>query len=262
LELTLEKTTASVKSTVNNAIYDTYGDRWYTAFDDPVALLRAESKTKTPWILNQIKKYFPLTSSTHVLDVGCGGGFLSNALAASGLRVSGIDLSEESLAVAQQHDSTKTVTYQKADAFHLPFPNETFQVVTAMDFLEHIEDPERAVQEFSRVLKPGGIFIFHTFNRNPIAHLIIIKFVEWFVKNTPKDMHIIRLFIKPTELKQFCEKAQMQVHEMVGIKPVFTSIPFKNIVSGIVPESLRFEIVKNLWLSYMGIAIKTQTVDN
>ncbi|MBC7742593.1 MAG: 3-demethylubiquinone-9 3-O-methyltransferase [Bdellovibrionaceae bacterium] len=251
----MEKTTESVK--VNNDIYDAYGDRWYTAFDDPVALLRAESKTKTPWILDQIQKNkCTLSVKTHVLDVGCGGGFLSNALAEAGLRVTGVDLSEESLHVAHKHDLTQTVTYQKADAYHLPFPDQTFEVVTAMDFLEHVEDPAEVIKEFSRVLKPGGLFIFHTFNRNPIAHLVVIKLVEWLVKNTPKHMHIIRLFIKPKELQRFCLEARLLVKDMVGIQPVFSSIPLKSIFSGVVPESLRFKLVKSLLLSYMGSAIK------
>jgi 2-polyprenyl-6-hydroxyphenyl methylase/3-demethylubiquinone-9 3-methyltransferase len=241
---------------INNDIYDTYGDRWYTSYDDPVALLRAESKTKTPWIIQKIKEHNFYQSQTKVLDVGCGAGFLSNALAKEKLQVTGIDLSLESLKVAAKYDETKTVTYQTADAYHLPFPDQSFEVITAMDFLEHVDRPLDVIKEFSRVLKPKGLFIFHTFNRNPLAHLVIIKLVEWFVKNTPKDMHVIKLFIKPQELSLFCEQAGLSVEEMTGIKPVFSSIPLANYLSGIVPTSLRFELTKSLLLSYMGLAYK------
>lgn len=241
---------------VNNDIYDTYGDRWYTADDDPVALLRAESKTKTPWILAKIKEHGYLNSESRVLDVGCGAGFLSNDLAKNGLHVTGVDLSEKSLAVAHKFDETKTVHYQTADAYKLPFPDQSFDVLTAMDFLEHVEHPEQVILEFSRVLRPNGIFIFHTFNRNPLAHLVIIKFVEWIVKNTPKNMHVIHLFIKPAELSSYCQNAGMNNLEMVGIKPVFSTIPLKSIFSGIVPKSLRFELTRSLLLSYMGISKK------
>jgi 2-polyprenyl-6-hydroxyphenyl methylase/3-demethylubiquinone-9 3-methyltransferase len=211
---------------VNNDLYNTLGDRWYTADDDPVALLRAESKTKTPWILEKIKKYGLQSKESKVLDVGCGAGFLSNELAKNFFQVTGVDLSEESLAVARAYDETKSVQYLSADAYHLPFPDHYFDVVTAMDFLEHVEQPAEVIKEFSRVLKPSGLFIFHTFNRNPLAYIIIIKFVEWFVKNTPKNMHVLHLFIKPEELSQYCQNAKMQTKTFIGIKPVFSSIPF------------------------------------
>lgn len=241
---------------VNNEFYNLYGDRWYTADDDPIALLRAESKTKTPWILQKIKEQSLLSKKTKVLDVGCGAGFLSNELALAGLQVTGVDLSEESLKVAHNYDTTKSVHYLTADAYKLPFSDHSFEVITAMDFLEHVDKPDEVIKEFSRVLKPNGIFIFHTFNRNPIAYLVIIKFVEWFVKNTPKDMHVLNLFIKPKELKQYCLAAQLTTLAMVGIKPLFSTIPLKNYFTGIVPKSLKFELTKNLLLSYMGIAKK------
>src|SRR5690606_14398436 len=105
-------------------------------------------------------------------------------------------------------------------AYHLPFSNESFDVITAMDFLEHVESPDQVIMEFSRVLKPGGMFFFHTFNRNPISWLVVIKLLEWFVKNTPKNMHVINLFIKPRELEEYCLKARIKVFEMKGIAPV------------------------------------------
>jgi 2-polyprenyl-6-hydroxyphenyl methylase/3-demethylubiquinone-9 3-methyltransferase len=241
---------------VNNDIYNTYGDRWYEAFDDPVALLRAESKTKTPWIIERIKQHGLLNENTTVLDVGCGAGFLSNQLGLLKLKVTGVDLSEDSLKVAARHDSTKCVHYQTADAYKLPFADHSFDVLTAMDFLEHVEDPAKVIQEFSRVLKPNGLFIFHTFNRNILAYFVIIKLVEWLVKNTPKHLHVIELFIKPKELALYCAQAGMDSKEMIGIKPVFSTVPLKNLFSGIVPESLKFEFTQSLLLSYMGYAIK------
>ena len=241
---------------VNNEIYNTYGDRWYTAQDDPVALLRAESKTKSPWILEKLKKHDLMNSKTQVLDVGCGAGFLSNELALHQLNVTGVDLSEDSIKVAQRYDSTGKVKYLAADAYNLPFPDQSFDVLTAMDFLEHVDQPAKVIQEFSRVLRPGGLFIFHTFNRNFLAYLVIIKLVEWLVKNTPKNMHVLELFIKPSELSDYCKQAQLQPQEMIGIKPQFSTIPLKNVWTGIVPLGLKFELTRSLLLSYMGYAIK------
>src|ERR1700722_573270 len=88
----LERSMDPSRSRVNNGIYDTLDERWYDAQDDPVALLRAESATRTPWIESEIEKRFP-RRATRVLDVGCGGGFLSNALATSGRAVTGVDSS-------------------------------------------------------------------------------------------------------------------------------------------------------------------------
>jgi 2-polyprenyl-6-hydroxyphenyl methylase / 3-demethylubiquinone-9 3-methyltransferase len=245
---------------VNNDIYETYGERWYTADDDPIALLRAESKTKSAWILNKIKTHFELSKNTKVLDVGCGAGFLSNELAKHNLDVTGVDLSPESIKVAGLYDQTKSVRYLAADAYHLPFADQSFDVLTAMDFLEHVEDPAGVIKEFSRVLKPGGIFVYHTFNRNFLSYIVIIKLVEWLVKNTPKHMHVLRLFIKPAELKTYCAHAGLVEQDVIGIKPVFSSVPFKNLFTGIVPKSLKFELTSNLLLSYIGYAQKKRSL--
>lgn len=236
---------------IDNSIYDSYGDQWYTAVDDPVALLRAENKVKSPWIIARIKE------PSVILDVGCGAGFLSNELALAGHTVTGVDLSGPSLAVAARYDSTKTVTYKVANAFELPFADASFDVLCAMDFLEHVENPDKVIKEFARVLKPGGKFFYHTFNRNFISWFVIIKLVEWLIPKTPKNMHVLRLFIKPKELKSYCQLAQMQTKELVGIRPVFSSIPISKIFSGTVPPSMRFELTSSLLTSFIGVAVKT-----
>lgn len=240
---------------VDNSIYETYGDRWYTAHDDPIALLRAETNAKFPWILERLKRRWGTRSLT-ILDVGCGGGFLSNRLALQGHRVTGLDMSPESLRVAQRHDMTSNVKYVEGDAYQLPFADASFDAVTAMDFLEHVERPADVVRECARVLKPGGLFFYHTFNRNLISWLIVIKLVEWVVKNTPKDMHILRLFIKPSELAKFCADAGLQVKAVTGLRPEFSSITFESLRTGVVPEDLRFKTTPSTLLSYLGVAEK------
>lgn len=239
---------------IDNSIYDQYGERWYEAFDDPIALLRAQNKLEFPWIVERIEK--AKFETVRVLDVGCGAGFLSNDLGQRTYEVTAVDQSLESIKVAQKHDTSLRVNYMVADAYHLPFRDESFEVVTAMDFLEHIERPAEIIREFSRVLKPKGLFFFHTFNRNPLSHLVVIKMVEWLVKNTPKNMHVIELFIKPEELKKYCVDAGLGVKELVGIRPRYSTIPLKNLFSGIVPEGMEFCFTKNLRISYLGMAVK------
>lgn len=241
---------------INNSFYDSYGVRWYTAFDDPIALLRAENKVKFPWIIQHLNTH--LSTEASVLDVGCGGGFLSNDLARAGLRVTGVDLSKESLKVAEAFDETHSVKYEVADAFHLPYPDGSFDAVTAMDFLEHVEDPGLVIKEFSRVLKPGGLFFFHTFNRSPLTWLVVIKLVEWFVKNTPKNMHVLHLFIKPQELERYCLDSGMKVLAMTGLRPVISFIDLRMLFTKIVPERMCFKLTGSKMISYLGVAMKHQ----
>lgn len=240
---------------IDNSVYETLGERWYEAWDDPVALLRTEGRIKHAWIGEKIRAHFG-EEKVSILDVGCGGGFLTNEMATRGYPVTGVDNSPDSLRVAGNYDRTKTAQYIEADALHLPFPDHSFEVVTCMDFLEHVLAPKSYIAEMGRVLKPGGIFFFHTFNRNVVSWLLVIKCVEWLVKNTPKNMHVIEMFIKPSELREFCAEAEMRTVEMTGIKPVFSSVPLRSLFTGVVPREMRFELTPSLLLSYLGYALK------
>jgi 2-polyprenyl-6-hydroxyphenyl methylase/3-demethylubiquinone-9 3-methyltransferase len=194
-------------------------------------------------------------AEARVLDVGCGGGFLANALAREGHLVTGIDASAESLAVAARHDATGNVRYDLGDALALAYDTASFDVVCAMDFLEHVEDPARVVEEASRVLRPGGLFFFHTFNRNALAWLVVIKGVEWFVKNTPSDMHVLRLFVKPAELRAMCHRSGLEVCEFHGSAPaVFSRAFWTMLATRSVPPDLRFEFTRSPLIAYTGFA--------
>jgi 2-polyprenyl-6-hydroxyphenyl methylase/3-demethylubiquinone-9 3-methyltransferase len=238
---------------INNDYYHELGKKWYTAEDDPVALLRAESKTRNPWIIAILNAHF---KKPKILDVGCGGGFLSNALGSVGFDVTGIDISKESLEAAKSFDSSKSVSYIYGDAYKLPFPDSSFEAVTCMDFLEHVDKPEQVLKEISRVLKPNGLFFFHTFNRNPLAWLIVIKGVEWFVKNTPENLHVINMFIKPSELKSWLKELNFEVKEMQGLRPVLNKSFFKMLKTGIVDKDFSFKWTGSTLMSYTGCARK------
>lgn len=243
-------------SPINNDIYESLGDRWYTAHDDPVALLRKESATKIAWITAKLRA-LGLTHRMKMLDVGCGAGFLTNHFANENFAVCGLDISEDSLRVARNHDATKSVTYVAGDAYRLPYDDASFDVVTSMDFLEHVDRPAVVVKEISRVLKPGGLFFFHTFNRNWLSYIVIIKLVEWFVKNTPKHMHVLQLFITPAELEKMCEANFLETKEFVGLRPRLKTITLKSLFTGVVPEGFAFKITRSLKLSYLGYAVKS-----
>lgn len=239
---------------INNAFYDELHDLWYTASNHPVALLRAENSVRNPWIAKTVEEKF--RSPVEILDIGCGAGLLTNALALNGHSVTGIDLSEQSLKIAQKRDTTQKVAYLPANAYNLPFQEKMFDVVCAMDILEHVESPEKLIAEASRVLKPNGLFFFHTFNRNFLSYLLIIKGVDWFVSNAPKNMHIYPLFIKPKELTILCERNALIVQKMHGFRPCFNTALFRMIFTRKVPHDFAFCFSKNLSTGYSGVAQK------
>lgn len=241
---------------INNSYYDDLAQRWYAADDDPIALLRVETKEKLVWAL-------PILNADKVktvLDVGCGGGFVSNFLAKNGFEVSGLDFSEPSLQVARKMDETKSVNYVQGDAYKLPFEDGKFDAVIAFDFLEHVSMPEEIVHEMARVLKPGGRLLFHTFNRNYLSWLVAIKGVQWFVKNTPKNLHKLKLFIRPKELEFYCEKAGLRVNGWTGIRPKINSAFFKLLTTRRVPKNFEFVMTSSKLISYCGHARKESSL--
>lgn len=236
---------------INNDFYEELSEQWYTAWDHPIALLRAENALRIPWIISQIGK------KRIVLDIGCGAGMLTNALAKAGHKVFGVDLSQESLRVAKERDETKTVSYQVANGYSLPYPAASFDVVCAMDVLEHVEEPQLLIAEASRVLAPGGLFFFHTFNRNWLSYLLVIKGVDWFVKNAPKNMHVYPLFIKPHELKDMLREQNLAVKTMQGFRPKIGSRPFFRLLfKRQISPDFSFCFSKSLKTGYCGYAEK------
>lgn len=244
---------------VDNAWYADLGARWYTADDDPIALLRAEARHRNPWIAEQISLH--VGHGVRVLDLGCGAGLLSNYLARRGHAVTGIDTTAENLAVARDHDPTGRVDYRCGDALALPFPDGSFDVVCAMDLIEHVEDPDRLVAEASRVLAPGGLFFFHTFDRNWLSNLIVIKGVRWFVANTPRDLHVLRLFVKPGELCAMLREHELDPIDLRGSRPRFRWPLWRMLWTRRVGSDFAFTWTGSTKLGYTGYARRLPLAD-
>ncbi|MBC7977120.1 MAG: 3-demethylubiquinone-9 3-O-methyltransferase [Myxococcales bacterium] len=238
---------------VNNTWYADLGARWYTAEDTPIALLRAESRHRNPWIAAEIDRAFG-GASCRVLDLGCGAGFLSNYLAMRGHDVTGIDTTPENLTVARANDASRSARYELGDACALPYAAGSFDVVCAMDLLEHVEDPGQLIAEASRVLAPGGMFVFHTFNRTWQAQLIVIKGVAWFVKNAPDDMHVLRLFLMPDEVQVMCGAHGFEPAVIRGSRPRFGWPLWRMLLTGRVGDDFAFTHTRSTKLGYTGIA--------
>jgi 2-polyprenyl-6-hydroxyphenyl methylase/3-demethylubiquinone-9 3-methyltransferase len=238
---------------IDNAWYGALGPRWYEADDTPIALLRAEARQRNPWIAETIARELGPRPCA-ILDLGCGAGFLANHLAELGHRVTGLDPVEGNLDVARGRDRAGQVVYQLGDARALPYPDRTFDVVCAMDLLEHVEDPDRVIAEVARVLAPSGLFFFHTFNRTWQARWVVIKGVEWFVKNAPKDLHLFRMFLTPDEVTAMCGTHGLAIGALHGSRPRFGWPLWRMLWTGRVGDDFAFTFTPSTRLGYTGFA--------
>jgi len=172
-----------------------------------------------PLRLAYIDRIASLAGKT-VLDVGCGGGILSEALADAGATVTGIDLADKSLSVARLHllESGKKVDYHKVAVEALADERPAhYDVATCMEMLEHVPDPAAVVAACAKLVKPGGHVFFSTLNRNPKSYLFAIIGAEYVLNLLPRGTHDYAKFIKPSELAQWCRNAGLEVAEVTGM---------------------------------------------
>lgn len=158
-----------------------------------------------------------------VLDVGCGGGILSEAMAAQGARVTGIDMTTEPLEIAKQHAEMQglTIDYQQITIEHFVEKQtacnaEKFDVITCMEMLEHVPNPLSIIHSCKALLKPDGILFISTINRTFKAYMLVIIGAEYVLKMLPKGTHEFEKFIKPAELLNWCDQADFKCSEMKG----------------------------------------------
>ena len=172
-----------------------------------------------PLRLDWINQCAPLTGQ-RVLDVGCGGGILTEAMAGQGAQVKGIDLAEKSLTVARLHqlESGAQVDYECVSAEDLAAREPAaYDVVTCMEMLEHVPHPASIVRACAALVKPGGRVFFSTLNRNPKSYLFAVLGAEYILGLLPRGTHDYMKFIKPSELARFAREAQLTVREWRGM---------------------------------------------
>ena len=188
--------------------------RWW----DPTSEFRPLHEIN-PLRLEWINALAPLAVK-RVLDVGCGGGILAEAIAKKGAIVKGIDLSEKALKVAELHslESGVQVSYELIAAEDLAAREAgQYDVVTCMEMLEHVPDPSAIVQACATLVKPGGRLFFSTLNRNPKSYLFAIIGAEYMLRLLPRGTHDYAKFIKPAELSQFARNANIEVQALKGM---------------------------------------------
>ena len=172
-----------------------------------------------PLRANWIDKLSPVAEKK-VLDVGCGGGILAESLAQRGAQVTGIDMGDAPLGVAKLHqlESGLSIDYQKSTAESFAKEHEnTFDIVTCLEMLEHVPDPSSVVQACAKMVKPGGHVFFSTINRNPKSFLFAIIGAEYVLRLLPRGTHEYAKFIRPSELANWSREANLQVHQMTGL---------------------------------------------
>lgn len=200
------------------AKFEAIANRWW----DP------ESEFKPLHQINPLRLNFiddiAQISGKRVLDVGCGGGILSESMAQRGAQVTGIDMGVTPLNVAKLHalESKVDVDYQQLSAETLAQqlsdkPEELFDVVTCLEMLEHVPDPSSVINACARMLKPGGQLFLSTINRNPKAYLFAIVGAEYVMKLLPRGTHDYAKFIRPSELAASVRESGLDVQKMIGL---------------------------------------------
>jgi 2-polyprenyl-6-hydroxyphenyl methylase/3-demethylubiquinone-9 3-methyltransferase len=202
-------TTAVNADPAELAKFSELAHRWW----DPQSEFRPLHQIN-PLRLEWILSYAPLAGK-RVLDVGCGGGILSDAMARKGAQVVGIDLATKALRVAQLHAleaQTPNVQYREISAEALAEQEpESFDVVTCMEMLEHVPDPASVVRACSRLVKPGGWVFISTINRNPKSFLFAIVGAEYVLNLLPRGTHEYMKFVRPSELASHCRSTGLEV---------------------------------------------------
>jgi 2-polyprenyl-6-hydroxyphenyl methylase/3-demethylubiquinone-9 3-methyltransferase len=269
----MQKVPQEIYNRIDNDIYNREGERWWQA-DFSLNLIRT---LYNPFRVEYSRKIFEQlkinSEKKSVLEVGCGGGILSEEIAKMGLITTGIDPSEQSLNIAIKHakDNNLKIKYEKGTGENLPFQNNSFDAVLCCDVLEHVNDLPKVISEISRVLKNDGIFIYDTFNRTYFSKISAIKILQewkrWAIM--PPDIHVWQMFIKPAEIKSLLLENRLDWKEHRGIKPNISYLKMLRYLHKRATGELTYEEFgkkflmvesRSTQIMYMGYAVKEITL--
>lgn len=207
----------SARSHTDPALYDAAAADWWSG---RVRWLR----TLHNLVPARLREFDPVVGDwrgRHVLDLGCAGGFMAEALAARGALVTGLDPAAEAVAAAtaQSRATGSGIDYVVGVGEQLPFSAAAFDIVVSVDVLEHVQDLAAVIGQVRRVLRPGGLFLFDTINRNPLSALAVVTIAERVLRLLPPGTHQPAGFIRPAELGRLLEREGFSVGRMLGLGP-------------------------------------------
>jgi ubiquinone biosynthesis O-methyltransferase len=198
-------------------IYDRVADRWWS---DDIRWVRT-LKNLVPGRLAWFDRHIDWQGK-EVLDLGCAGGFMAEALALRGANVTGIDPAAEAINSARAHarEGGLRIGYDVGRGEALPYSDASFDAVVCVDVLEHVADLPTVLAEVARALRPGGLFLFDTINRNPLARLATITIAEDVLRLLPRGTHDPAMFIKPAELRAGLQRVGLCPGPLLALVPV------------------------------------------
>lgn len=216
---------------IDNDLYCTRSDDWWNEQGFGFLLRNINNPWRVPYFQRILTARFGDLRGIPLLDVGCGGGVLAEEFAAMGLAVTGIDPSEKSLARAREHlDGTSlSIDYRSGRGDALPFADDSFEIVSCCDVLEHIENWDAVIGEIARVLKPGGVFLYDTINRTGFSRFTMVTLAQDvpFTRFMPRNLHVWHMFIKPEELRAALARHGLEHKDVTGVEPGANGSPLR-----------------------------------
>lgn len=228
------------------AVYEELGPDWWTSKRYLIRALKALVKPRMKWFAQHAGPW----SGRRVLDVGCAGGFMSEAIAREGADVIGLDPAMPAIEAAHAHAVTEKlrISYQAGRAEAIPLADASVDRVVCVDVFEHVDDLRRCCREIARVLKPGGALLFDTINRTVMSRWIVIGAYERLLRVAPRGTHRADKFIRPEEMRRHLEAAGFYCGRFAGLGPLGFNWRRE-------PVFVRWPV---LAVNYLGVATRTR----